>query len=691
MNRTRVLLGLLIATPILFFQPRPIPSQPEKTREHPLYALPYSPSLDLSSMDTTADACVDFYQYVCGGWMKKNPIPPDEPSWSVYAKLANENEQYLWGILEQASDDSKPRNAFEQKTGDYFQACMDEPAVDKLGAAPLEAGLNEIDSLKSKSEFGKYLGLMQPTLPRAGMMFDFSSGQDFEDSTQEIAFADAGGLGLPDRDYYTKTDLSSEKIRSQYMAHVQKVLELIGDPPGKAAAEAREVMSTETALARSSLTRVERREPRNLFHKMDRIHLKALTPDFDWDGYLAEQGLSGVQVFNVTEPKFYQEVNRLIQSESLENWKTYLRWHLTSAWARYLSSNFQEENFNFYSRTLRGIREMPPRWKQCVRYVDRDLGEALGQVFVARTFTPETKARAMKMTVQIEAAMEDDLKGLPWMGSETKKEALEKLHSIVNKIGYPDKWRDYSSLDIVRGNFAGNVRRAAIFESRRQMAKIGKPVDRGEWEMTPPTVNAYYNPQMNDINFPAGVLQPPLFDPKMDDAPNYGNTGGTIGHELTHAFDDEGRKFDARGNLRDWWTAADAAGFNERLACVQEQYSHYIVVDDIHINSKLTSGEDVADLGGTLLAYVAWKKATEGQDLQPIDGFTPEQRFFIGYSQWACKNERPEDLRVSAITNPHSPGRYRVNGIVSDLPQLQKAFHCKPGQPMVRKKMCRVW
>ncbi|HEV2348478.1 MAG TPA: M13 family metallopeptidase [Terriglobia bacterium] len=691
MNRSRIMAGLLAAAIILVVQTRPMPSQSAKAGPHPLHALPYSPSLDLTAMDRTADACVDFYQYVCGGWMKNNPIPPDEAGWSVYAKLANENEQFLWGILQEASDPSRPRDASEQKIGDYFQACMDEPAIEKLGAAPLEGELGKIAELKSKSELGKYLGRQQPALRRSGMLFNFGSNQDFANSSQVIAFAGAGGLGLPDRDYYTKTDPKSEKIRDQYVAHVQKMFELTGDAPDAAAGEAKVVMSIETELAKKTLTRVERRNPYNLFHKMDRAQLKALSPDFDWDQYLAEQGLSGVQVFNVTEPEFYREVNQLLQSESLEDWKTYLRWHLTSAWAPYLSMNFQKENFDFYGRTLRGVREMPPRWKQCVRDVNRDLGEALGQVFVAKTFTAQTKARTLKMTREIEAAMGDDLKDLPWMSPGTKKQALAKLHTIVNKIGYPDRWRDYSSLEIVRGDFAGNVRRAAIFESKRQLAKIGKPVDRGEWGMTPPTVNAYYDAQMNDINFPAGVLQPPLFDPKMDDAPNYGNTGGTIGHELTHGFDDEGRQFDATGNLRDWWTPADAEGFKQRIECVQQQYAQYVIVDDIHINSKLTTGEDVADLGGTLLAYIAWKKATEGQNLQPIDGFTPDQRFFIGYAQWACENERPENLRVSALTNPHSPGRYRVNGIVSDLPQFQKAFNCKPGQPMVREKMCRVW
>jgi len=350
-----------------------------------------------------------------------------------------------------------------------------------------------------------------------------------------------------------------------------------------------------------------------------------------------------------------------------------------------------DANFDFYYKTLRGVTEQQPRWKKCVQWVDRDLGEALGQEFVDRTFTPETKQRTLQMTELIEKAMQQDIESLPWMSPETKKKALEKLHGIRNKIGYPDKWRDYSSVEITRGDFFGNMQRAGMFEAKRELNKIGKPLDRGEWGMTPPTVNAYYNPQMNDINFPAGVLQPPLYDPKMDDAPNFGNTGGTIGHELTHGFDDEGRQFDVNGNLHDWWTKQDAAEFNKRVQCVKDQYKQYVVVDDIHINSDLTAGEDVADLGGTLLAYMAWKEATKGQDLQPVEGFTPEQRFFIGYSQWACENQRPQMQRLHAATDPHSPGKYRVNGVVSNMPEFQKAFHCKPGQPMVRENACRVW
>jgi putative endopeptidase len=468
------------------------------------------------------------------------------------------------------------------------------------------------------------------------------------------------------------------------------MFELLGDAPEVTAANAKVVMDIETDLAKASLTRVDKRDPYKLYHKLSLAQIRKLTPSFGWGRYLAASA-PPIATINVTEPQFFSQLQAALKSRNLADWKTYLRWHLVHSEAPYLSSGFVQADFDFYSKYVRGVQEMQPRWKRCVRYVDGSLGEALGQVFVAKTFSPDSKQRTSDMTRQIESAMESEIKKLPWMGEATKKKAIEKLHAVANKIGYPDRWRDYSSIRIARDDFAGNVRRATIFESRRELAKIGKPVNRGEWQMTPPTVNAYYDPQMNDINFPAGVLQPPLFDPKMDDAPNYGNTGATIGHELTHGFDDSGRQFDANGNLRDWWTKEDAMEFVERTSCVSDQYSQYTIVDETKINGKLTLGEDVADLGGTLLAYIAWKTATEERDLKPVDGFTPDQRFFIGMAQWACGDERPESKRANAITNEHSPEEYRVNGVVSNMPEFSKAFACRVGQPMVRAKACRVW
>ena len=659
--------------------------------DKPLSELPYTPSLDLNAMDRSADACTDFYQYVCGGWIAKNPIPPDQASWSVYGKLAQENEQFLWGVLEDAARPTESRDATQQKIGDYFAACMDEAGIEKLGSAALRPVLDEIAALKNRNDLASYLAKEHLRAYGNEFLFGFGSQQDFADATQVIASAAAGGLGLPDRDYYTKTDEKSKEIRSKYVGHVARMLELTGESKADVSRHAKAIMDIETGLAKASLTRVEQRDPYKLFHKMTPAQLKALAPSFDWTRYLAANNLGQVATVNVTEPAFFKEMDSRLRTVPLADWKAYLRWHAVNARADYLSSAFVTEDFNFYRKYLRGVTEQPPRWKRCVRLVDRDLGEALGQEFVRRTFTPDTKQKTVDMTRRIEHAMENEIQALDWMTDATKTRALEKLHAIANKVGYPEHWRDYSTVDVKRGDFFGNVANATTFESRRQFQKIGKPVDRGEWGMTPPTVNAYYNPQMNDINFPAGVLQPPLYDPKMDDAPNYGNTGSTIGHELTHAFDDEGRQFDAQGNLKDWWTAEDAKKFEERVNCVRDQYAQYTIVDDIKINSKLTSGEDVADLGGTLLAYIAWKDATAGMTLEPKDGFTPDQRFFIGFAQWACNDQRPENLRVNAITNPHSPGKYRVNGIVADLPEFQKAFSCSENKPMVRAKPCRVW
>jgi endothelin-converting enzyme/putative endopeptidase len=659
--------------------------------DSPLPALLYSPSLDLTSLDRTVDPCADFYEFSCGGWEKNNPIPPDQASWSVYGKLYQDNVRFLWGLLEAAAKSTSARDAAQRKIGDYFAACMDTPAIDRLGAKPLEPALREIAALRDKRELGRFLGHRHLATVGSGLLFGFGSEQDMADSTKVIAALYAGGIGLPDRDYYVNDDDRSKEMREKYRAFAAQVFRLLGDAQPAADANAATVLAIESELARATLTRVEKRNPHNLYHKMTRDQLAELAPSLDWKGYFGAAGTGSGKSLNVSEPAFVRAMDGLLGTRSLDDWKTYLRWHVARANAPYLSAPFAEAEFAFYGKTLRGLEQMQPRWKKCVQWVDRDLGEALGKVFVEKTFTPETKQRVLEMTHHVENAMAQAIDELEWMTPQTKAQAHAKLKTMVNKIGYPDKWRDYGKLTIARGDFAGNVARSTIFESRRQLAKIGRPVDRGEWGMTPPTVNAYYNPQMNDINFPAGVLQPPLYDPKLDDAPNYGNTASTIAHELTHGFDDEGRQFDAKGNLRDWWTESDAAEFNKRAQCVIDQFGQYVIIDDIKINSKLTAGEDIADLGGTRLAYVAWRMATENQRLAPIDGFTPDQRFFIGFAQWVCRNERPEQARVRAVTDPHSPGPYRINGIVANLPEFADAFSCAAGKPMVRETPCRIW
>jgi putative endopeptidase len=650
------------------------------------------PVLDPASMDQRIDPCVDFFTYSCGGWLKKNPIPPDQSSWAAYSKVQDEDTAQLRGILEAAEIPSADRDATHRKIGDYYAACMDEKAVEAAGIKPLLPHLDEIDKLSSKA------GLAELASDRAfssgyrrSTLFRFSSDQDAKDSSQEIAETDQGGLGLPDRDYYFKDDAKSKELRTAYIAHVKKMFELLGDKTETAAAEAQTVMRIETALAQGSMTRVERRDPQKLYHKMSVQELQTLSPSFAWQVYFTKVGLPSLSSLNVAAPGFAKALSAEIDKEDLSSWKTYLRWHLVSANARYLPAAIVNEDFAFYGKTLAGTEQIEPRWKRCTQDVDEDLGEALGQAYVEKYFSPEAKQQALKMVKEIEAAMQQDIESLSWMSDPTKQRALEKLHAVANKIGYPDRWRDYSKLEIIRGDEMGNVLRARQFEFNRQLAKIGKPVDRGEWGMTPPTVNAYYDPQMNDINFPAGILQAPLFDPASDAAPNYGNTGGTIGHELTHGFDDEGRQFDAQGNLRDWWTASDEKEFVQRAACISDQYSTYTIIDDIKINGKLTLGEDVADLGGLILAYMAWKQDTQGQNLQPIDGLTPEQRFFVGYGQSWCGATRDETKRMRATVDPHSPEKYRTNGVVSNMPEFQQAFHCKAGSPMVNQNRCRVW
>lgn len=643
-------------------------------------------------MDRSANPCVDFYQYSCGGWKKNNPIPPDQVSWSVYGKLYQDNLSFLRGMLERAAASKAKDGSVTQKIGDFYSACLDEAAVERRGLAAIQPDLDAIAQLKSNHDLAPLVAKLQMTLG-GGVVFTSGSRQDPDNSEQQIAGLNQGGLGLPDRDYYTKDDPKSKETRERYLQYVQKVFELLGDAPERAKTNAATVMRMETALANASMTRVERRDPYKQKNKIKLADLEQLTPSFDWPSYFRTLQTPAFEIINVVPPAFFKEVDNQLTHELLENWKNYLRFHLASSYAPYLSAAFVQEDFEFYAKYLRGAKELQPRWKRCVRFTDRDLGEALGQVYVAAVFSPQLKANTRDMVKRIENAMETRIGALDWMSDATKQKALAKLHAIRNKVGYPEQWRDYSTVLITRNDFLSNVRQAITFERRRNFNKIGKAVDRNEWGMTPPTVNAYYSAQMNDINFPAGVLQPPLYDAKMDDAPNYGNTGGTIGHELTHGFDDQGSKFDAQGNLSEWWTKEDRQKFEDRTKCISDQYAQYVVVDEIHINSKLTLGEDVADIGGELLAYMAWKDATKGNQLQDADGLTPDQRFFVGFAQWACANERPENLRVNALTDPHSPPQYRINGVVVNMPQFSEAFSCKQGQPMVKpaEQVCKVW
>jgi putative endopeptidase len=655
-------------------------------------ALPYIPSLDVTAMDKSVDPCVDLYHYSCGGWQKKNPIPPDQTSWSVYGKLYQDNLFFLRSILEQSGPSTPQRDAVTQKIGDFYASCMDETTANKRSVAAIQPQLDAIAGLKSAQGMASLVARLPLPFGRT-ILFVSGSTQDPDDSEQEIADLDQGGLGLPDRDYYTKDDAKSKETRERYVQHVQKVLELLGDTPQTARQNAETILRMETALAKASLTQVERRDPYKLKNKMKLAELVQLAPNFDWETYYRASQYPPFEILNVDAPAFYKQLNMELTTEPLENWKNYLRFHVADQYSPFLSANFVQENFEFYRKYLRGAKEMQPRWKRCVQFTDYNLGEALGQVYVRRVFSPELKASTLDMVNRIEAAMGQRIQQLDWMSPETKQQALAKLAAIRNKIGYPDKWRDYSSLKIVHDDLAGNIQRGAEFEQHRDINKIGKPVDHGEWEISPATVDAYYNPQMNDINFPAGVLQPPLYDPKMDDAPNYGDTGGTIGHELTHGFDDEGSQFDSKGNLKNWWTKDDREKFDARTKCVADQYSQYVMVDDIHINGELTLGENVADLGGEILAFMAWKDATKDKTLHALDDLTPEQRFFIGFAQWDCANMRDEDLRVRAVTDPHSTAQYRINGVVVNMPEFSRAFSCKAGQPMVKAsdKVCKVW
>jgi len=643
---------------------------------------------DLTAMDRAADPCVDFYQYACGTWKKNNPIPPDQSEWGRFDELQERNENTLRQILEETAKPTPGRDEVAQKIGDYYAACMDEKGMDAKGLAPIEPELARIRNLKEKSQFADEIAQLHAR--GIASLFDFSSGQDFKDSNSVIAQFDQGGLGLPEREYYLKQDAKSVEMRQKYLAHVQRMFELAGEKTAQAAADAAAVMKLETALAKGSLDLVSRRDPEKVYHKMTRAELAALSPAFRWNEYFTASAAPAFTNINVSYPDFVKTINSEIQAASLAEWKAYLTWHVLHSEAQLLPTPFTLENFNFFGKVLRGAEELRPRWKRCVQFTDSQLGEALGRKYVELTFGATGKQRTLKMVDALEKALGEDIQTLTWMSAETKKQALVKLHAITNKIGYPDRWRDYSSVVVKRDDALGNSFRADEFEFHRVLNKIGKPLDRGEWDMTPPTVNAYYDPQMNNINFPAGILQPPFFYNDMDDAVNFGGIGMVIGHELTHGFDDQGRQFDAQGNLKDWWTKKDAEEFQQRAACVADEYSGFSVAPGAFINGKLTLGENTADNGGVRIALMALLN-TIGQKKDKVDGFTPEQRMFLAFGQVWCTNEREEALRLQVQTNEHSPARFRVNGVVENMPEFQKAFACKAGQPMAPVHACRVW
>ena len=655
---------------------------------------PLPPVVDPSAIDATVQPCDDFFQYACGSWLKENPVPPDQSRWYRFDLLDEHTRAILRAILAEAAAEKTQASPNARKIGDYYSACMDEAAIDAKGLAPLKAGLARIDRLKDKRAFAAELARLHAA--GAPAMFNFGSVQDYTDASRMIADSDQGGFALPDRDYYLLDDYKDE--RQAYRGHLEKMFQLLGDKPADASKEAETVMRIETALAKASMGRVERREPKNIHHKMALKDFEATAPSFLWKDYLEGVSAPAFESLDVSDPDFFKGFEAALAAFTTAEWKTYLRWTLVHGNVAMLPAPFVQEDFEFFGKRLGGQQELKARWKRCVALTDQGLGEALGQEYVAREFPPAAKARAKQLVADIEAAMNADIHSLPWMGGKTKELALKKLEGLANKIGYPDKWRDYSKLAVAPDDAFGNLERAETFELHRQLNRIGKPVDRGEWDMTPPTDNAYYDPQMNSINFPAGILQLPNFDLKSDTAALLGSIGATVGHELTHGFDDEGRHYDAVGNLADWWTPEDTKAFEGRAQGFVDEYSNFVTVKDakdpakdVKLNGKLTLGENIADNGGLILAYMVLEKALAADRGKAIDGMDPLQRFFISYGQSWCENETEASLRKSAKVNPHSNGKWRVNGVVVNMPEFAQAFSCKEGSPMAPGKANRVW
>ncbi|HKP47011.1 MAG TPA: M13 family metallopeptidase [Pyrinomonadaceae bacterium] len=650
------------------------------------------PGFDVANMDTSVSACANFFQYANGGWTARNPVPAAFSRWGRFEVLDEQNIAVLHGILDSLIARKALRaGSNEQKIADYYRSCMDEPGIEKEGITPLQPELDRIAAINDQAALQAEIARFHSY--RVPAVFGFGAGQDFKNSKAVIAQAVQGGLGLPDRDYYTKDDDKSKQTRAEYQKHVARMFELLGDSADRAAAEAKTVLEIETKLAENSSTRVQRRDPEANYHPMNRAELSALTPNFDWRKYFDGVGLPTIDKINVGQPNFLKAADKMLTSVSLDDWKSYFRWHLLNSAAGTLSSKFVEEDFNFGGKYLQGTKEMLPRWRRCIVSTDRALGEALGQLYIKKTFTPAAKDRAQEMVKNLVEALRSDLTTLSWMSDDTRKKAISKLDAFIRKIGYPDQWRSYEALQISRGAYYNNAISARQFDVKRNLTKIGKPVDKTEWGMTPPTVNAYYNPTINEIVFPAGILQPPFYDPKADDAFNYGGIGVVIGHEMTHGFDDSGARFDADGNLAMWWTPDDFKKFKERTDCVVKQFDGYEVEPGLNQNGKLVVGESVADLGGLAVAYAAYQKSLHGKPGKVIAGFTPEQRFFLGYAQIWAQNIRPEAARLRVATDPHPLGRFRVNGPLSNMPLFASAFQCKSSDPMVRPadKRCQIW
>lgn len=683
------------------------PSTSAKTQNKDSDATWPLPKLDhfgVNEVDQKLDPCNDFFQFVCSKWMAANPIPADEAGWGTWSNLELYNETILRNAMQEAAL-AKGRDDVHQKIGDYWAACMNVDQVNKQGYKPIEPLLDKIAAMKKMADLPAVMAAMHKAAPGAWSgndnetpvaMFGYGPTQDFKDASLMVGGFDQGGMALPSRDYYLSDDAKMVTIRNHYLEHIQKMMELIGEKPDQAKADAATVLKMETAMAKAAMDNVKRRDPANINNPMSLEQFIALTPSFDWNTYLKLVDSPTPQHYIVSSPDFFRALEQMLKTESMDNWKTYLRWWTVHQNARYLSDPFVNANFDFYGKVLFGQQENQPRWRRCVAYADRDLGYGpLGQAYAEKAFPPSSKNTTEGLVNSVETALGEDIHTLSWMSPETQTKAEEKLHAIYDKIGYPDKWRDYSTVKVVPDNIVANVAQASAFESHRQMAKIAKPVDRQEWNMTPPTINAYYDPQMNTINFPAGILQPPLFDPSMPDEVNYGSIGLVIGHEISHGFDDQGRKFDAKGNLHDWWTPEDAKRYDEKAACIAKEYTHEIPELGLKTNGNLTLGEDSADNAGLRMAEIAleneFKKSGKSLDEKGPDGYTPRQKFFMAHAFAWCTNMRPEVERVQISSDPHSLPEYRVNFVEKNSPEFWKAFGCHKGQKMVSDEPCRVW